>query len=81
MTYLLTSLLCCDILVVALSCCFLAKFDVLLLLSDVLVDVPELVSTVDGGGDDVQGGHVRDAGGVSAAALLRVPEEKYDIQI
>ncbi len=34
-----------------------------------------------GGGDDVQGGHVRDAGGVSAAALLRVPEEEYDIQI
>jgi hypothetical protein len=53
-----------------------------LLFSDVLVDVPELVSAVDsGGGDDVQGGHVRDAGGVSAAALLRVPEEEYDIQI
>ncbi len=52
----------------------------MLLFSDVLVDVPEQVYVVDGG-DDVQGGHVRDAGGVSAAALLRVPEEEYDIQI
>ncbi len=55
------------------SCCFSLTY---------FVDVPELVSSVDGGGDeDVQEGHVRDAGGVSAAALLRVPEEEYDIQI
>ncbi len=52
----------------------------MLLFSDVLVDVLELVFAVDSG-DDVQGGHVRDAGGVSAAALLRVPEGEYDIQI
>ncbi len=81
MTYILTSLLCCDILEDVLvifwrsltSCCFSLTY---------FVDVPALVPAVDSrGGDDVQGGHVRDAGGVSAAALLRVPEEEYDIQI
>ncbi len=62
--------------------CFLAKLKSCCISLTYFVDVPELVSGVDGGGDeDVQGGHVRDAGGVSAAALLRVPEEEYDIQI
>jgi hypothetical protein len=61
---------------------FSGEVDVVLHFSDVLVDVLALVPAVDGGsGDDVQGGHVRDAGGVSAVALLRVPEEEYDIQI
>ncbi len=62
-------------------CCFLAKLTSCCISLAYFVDVPEQVSGVDGGGDDVQGGHVRDAGGVSAAALLRVPEEEYDIQI